>query len=257
VASVLPGCALFADLAQFDGYVDATDAKEEGPGAESPGIDAPADEANADDGFDVVQMPLDAADAADGNAADTPGDADGNAADTSGGDGPDAPVFEAGPCTHASWPEGGVNLLTNPDFDEGGTGWAPLYGGLFKTTTTTYCGAVSGELTSRLMFYHALATELPTSAATYNVSAWVQHDGPMPTGLALGAVCTPADGGSAVYPGGPTVQMVSPNRWTLLSGTMTIPSGCATVRFFVGQPTSAMSLTSFPDLFADEVYVGN
>jgi hypothetical protein len=150
------------------------------------------------------------------------------------------------------WPEGGANVVTNPDFEEGGTGWAPLFGGTFSVTSSAYCGIAAGELSGRSAFFNALATTVPSTPATYNAAVWAKHDGTANLQLAIGGVCNTADAGQVFTP--TTIVSADPNVWTFITGPLTVPSGCATMQFFVGQPTSAVA--PFPDLFADEVYVG-
>jgi hypothetical protein len=127
------------------------------------------------------------------------------------------------------------------------------------SSTVAYCGTHSGEISNRTAFFQALFTNITTTPGTYNVAVWVlqdgtQQDGGMITGaqpITFGGVCNEADGGQ-VFPAGATV-MAMPNQWTFLSGTLTVPAGCATMQFFVTQPQSA---TEFPDLFVDEAFFG-
>jgi hypothetical protein len=157
------------------------------------------------------------------------------------------------------WPDGGAdggtNVITDPDFegDSGAdAGWSALFGGTFAVVSTqSYCGAQSGELSNRTAFFNAMATAIPTTPATYNIAAWVLQDGTATATIAAGGVCTGTDGGQS-FPGGPNVTAL-PNTWTFLSGSITVPAGCSTMQFFIGQPSSA---TVFPDIFADEVFVG-
>ncbi len=152
------------------------------------------------------------------------------------------------------WPDASTNVITNPNFEDGGAGWDVLYGGNFMVTSSTaYCGDFSGELSGRTAFYQGLATNLPTIPATYNIAMWALQDGTTAVQLAAGGVCVLADGGLSDYTA--TVDVTaSPNTWTFISGTITVPDGCATMQFVISQPTSAV--LPFPDIFADEVFVG-
>jgi hypothetical protein len=230
VALGLPGCMFVANLGQFDGAVEVHDG---GPDVVAD-TSAEPDVGNDDvTGVDVIEeASLDA------------GDAD-SSADVAQNDGPCIPM----------WPAGGTNVITNPDFEEGGAGWFALYGGTFSATSATaYCGSSSGELSGRQQFFNALATTLPTTPATYNVALWVRyHSATSPLQASIGGVCEDVDGGPINFLPGPT-PTVAADVWTFVSGSMTVPQGCATMVFFVGQPTNAVA--PFPDIFADEVFVG-
>jgi hypothetical protein len=262
VAIAVPGCALISDLAQFDGYGDGgVDAAPDVPDVTTTdthvGIDAPGPEVVGMDVVDVADVSFDTNDApVDGGGADEDADAEVvdvgvvEASDAAEGGGP----LTAGlPCTPV-WLDAGANVVTNPLFEEGGAGWGYIYGGAFSVITDggSDCGLNAGELSARTAFYNAMATNIPLTPATYNVSAWVRQDGAMTVGMALGGVCMTADAGTN-YPGGPTIS-VPPNTWTYLSGQIVVPSGCATMQFFVGQPQTAAS--PYPNLYAAEVYVG-
>jgi hypothetical protein len=185
-------------------------------------------------------------DASDGGAGEG---GDGGPSDAGG-----AEAGEAGPC-NAMWPDGGTNVVTNPDFEsttDAGAGWSTPFGGTFGVSSNAYCGAHSGEVSGRSMFYQGIFTSIPATPATYNVAVWVLQDGTAAATLNYGQECLGADG-SQTFPGGGPAVSVPANTWTLLSGTLTVPSGCASVEFFVSQASGA---TTFPDLFVDEVFVG-
>ncbi len=242
----LPGCMFIANLGQFEGAIEVHDA----------GDDASIVEASVlpDGGADVVidASLLDATHPDAGDAGASP-----DAAATDADATTDGAIAESGPLPCVTmWPETGTNVATNPDFAEAGAGWSALYGGTFSVSSAqAYCSSTSGEISARTAFYESMATNIPTTPGTYNVALWVLQDGTTARPVAAGGVCIPAEGGATVYT--PVIQVVAtPNTWTFLTGALTVPSGCATMQFFVGQPQSEMAQTTFPDIFADAVYVG-
>jgi hypothetical protein len=261
--AALSGCALLANLSKFDNFDEST-GDDGTPGDATVDIEAQGgDDTMGGDVVDVADgaLPNMQDGSADGGA-DANADADSNAdadADAANADVVEELIvdvvtepIEAGPC-NSNWPEGGVNVVTDPDFQgvDGGGGWFALYGGKYNVSTNSHCGGNGGELSNRQMFYYAMATYIPTTPTTYRVQAWVMQDGDASAPMALGGVCIPLEGGTN-YPAGPTFTAL-PNTWTFATGSMVVPAGCATMAFFVGQQ---MSATAYPDIFADEVYVG-
>jgi hypothetical protein len=100
-----------------------------------------------------------------------------------------------------------------------------------------------------------------------NIAAWVMQDGQAPLNMTIAqAVCNPGDGGGNTFSGG-IFRSIPAGTWTLVSGTVTVPTGCATVQLLFGQngaatfPDGGPQETAdggqlFPDLFVDDVFIG-
>src|SRR5205085_3795013 len=73
------------------------------------------------------------------------------------------------------------NLITNPGFEDGLTGWTNIFGGTVGSSASTiHDGLVAGTLTARGDWYHGLGTSLLgklKSGQTYHASAWVRLSG--------------------------------------------------------------------------------
>jgi endo-1,4-beta-xylanase len=73
-----------------------------------------------------------------------------------------------------------VNVLTNPGFESGTTGWSG-YGCTFTSTTALYrSGSQSGYATGRTATWNGIVQSLMgkmVAGKTYNVSGWIRLEG--------------------------------------------------------------------------------
>jgi len=177
--------------------------------------------------------------------------------DTGTDSGEDAAVCETG------WPtDGGANIVTNPDFESGFTGWTAAFGSsTVGTSTFAHCGLQSGELSDRTANYSNIAYALP-AAGTYNFALWVAHDAQVDGGGAslqlsvqVAANCPESDGGTAQTFFNGAFPTIAANTWTFVSGSVTVTDGCTGGIFFVGQNGTQNLTSPFPDLFIDDVYI--
>jgi hypothetical protein len=178
--------------------------------------------------------------------------------------GPDAAVSDASnggsdaaAVCETMWPEGGTNLVTNPSFESSASGWSAQFGGgtFGVSSTTAHCGTQSGEISNRSAYYDALSTPISTTAGTYTVALWVLQDGTSSLQMTIQGYGTCGSAqyinlGPATGTGFPTV---APNTWTFVSGTLTVPTGCTAMDLIIEQDGAQSAL---PDLFVDDVYVG-
>jgi endo-1,4-beta-xylanase len=139
-----------------------------------------------------------------------------------------------------------VNVISNSGFESGGAGWAAFGGTFVVSTAYAHSGAQSGLDTDRTASWNGPSYELPTSAATYSVTAWGLQTGTSTIQLVLNGrlVC----GGETSYPFIAAAD-AAPTTWVVLAGTLTVPSGCTDVLLYLNQGTGS----SYPDLYIDDV----
>jgi hypothetical protein len=83
----------------------------------------------------------------------------------------------------------------------------------------------------------------------------VYQDGTATQQLTVGQlICTSplADGGSTQAFTGGAFPMVPAATWTEVTETLTVPTGCTTAQFVISQNGG----TTFPDIFVDDVFIG-
>jgi hypothetical protein len=260
---------------------DATSGAESGADRVNPGADAPAvdvtggTDAGDNDANDEAPEPMDSAvpetalpdtSVPDTSSGEEGGDAGVDVAEASTPDASDGGMnpADAGPC-NTMWPAGGTNSVTNPDFESAtapGAGWATRFGGgtFAVSSTTAHCGMNSGEISGRTQPYQAIATPIPTAAGAYTVALWVRQDGTGNLQLTIqGTGACGADAGTQYINLSPTTggfPTIAPNTWTFATGTLTVPANCTSMFLAVSQ-NGAQSLTApFPDVFVDDVFVG-
>jgi hypothetical protein len=190
------------------------------------------------------------------------GDAGADVVDASVSDASDEAVDAAdGAACVTMWPAGGTNSVTNPTFESTTNptaGWAARFGGgSIVASTMAHCGAYSGETTGRTQPYQAIGTAVATAAGAYTVALWVMQDSAMGnlqlTIQGYGA-CGGADAGSTYYNVGfPTIAA---NTWTFFTGTLTVPANCTSMFLVVSQDNAQGLTMPFPDIFLDDVFVG-
>jgi hypothetical protein len=184
-----------------------------------------------------------------------------DATDASPSDATDASpvVIVDGPCDPFVVPDGSVNLVTDPGLEaeaaDAGTNWyAANNGALFSVSSSTgHCSMHSAVVTNRTQNIHGPGYHLALTEGTYQVSIWVMQTG-------VGALPMGIQG---VAPGCSTVYLniayptISPNTWTHVTGTLTVPTGCTTVSVQVVQTAKPNTPggPSYPDIYADEFYV--
>jgi len=197
-----------------------------------------------------------------GTVADTGTDT-GTVAVDSGEDASEDAGVDAAVC-ETGWPtDGGANIVTNPDFESGSTGWTALFGSstVGVSTTFAHCGAQSGELSARTANYSNIAYSLP-NPGTYNVALWVAHDAQVDGGgasmqMAVQGVanCAGEDGAVAQTFFNVAFPTIAANTFTFVSGSLTVPAGCTDISFLVSQNGTQNLTAPFPDIFIDDVYI--
>jgi hypothetical protein len=256
---LLGGCALLADLAQFDNY-DTSEAGADGPPVDEAGESA-ADAADAagdaagdvvadgDVGADILAADVDAA--ADGRTSD--GLADADAAEAAGDTGTVDADGSVNPCV-ATPP----NLIANPGFECGLAGWSTLGNATIQIVNGMAHSGTSSCLASQRLEAFDGPTQLLqaqfTGGLSYTASAWVTvgltDGGAVDQTAKLTAYynCISGDAGQQ-YKNIVTGTAV-PGTWTQLAGTLTIPTGCS------GFVSSGIYVEGPPpgiDLYVDDV----
>jgi hypothetical protein len=164
----------------------------------------------------------------------------------------------------------GHNLVGNPNFEAGPVdGWS-LSGGssvLSVSTTVGHGGTSSLHQASRSIPSAGPRYALPTGAARYNISFWVQHTGTQMHDLMLQPTYTCISPAGAVTPPPiTTVANVAGNTWTQLMGTAVFPPADAAVgcklslaAVFVRHEGTACGAgagqVECPDLYIDDVSI--
>jgi hypothetical protein len=157
-------------------------------------------------------------------------------------------------------PDPGTNLITDPGFENGGTGWFAVGGGgtFGVTSTEAHCGSDSGEVSGRAESYQGLAYNLPdttATAASYNVSAWVFQDGAGELKISIQGSGICGDAARSYF--NVAFPVLPPNTWMQATGTLSVPVDCVQVYLQIVQNTDLVEDAGpeYPDLFADDVYV--
>lgn len=157
-------------------------------------------------------------------------------------------------------PDSGTNIVVDPGFENGGTGWFAVGGGgtFSVTAAEAHCGTYSGEASGRTQFYQGLGYDLPdttTTAALYDVSAWVLQDGAGDLKISVQGSGICDDAGRSYF--NVAFPVLSPTTWTQATGTLLVPANCTQVYLQIVQNADLVEDAGpeYPDLFADDVYV--
>jgi endo-1,4-beta-xylanase len=144
-----------------------------------------------------------------------------------------------------------TEVVTNGDFESGTAGWSAFGAGTLGTSATVaHGGAQSGVDSGRTAEWNGPSYALPTSAASYTVSAWVYQGGSQSVDLLL---TTKLDcGGVTSYPTVAGPATVAPGTWVQLTGQAIVPGGCTAVLLYLDQSPGG---DVFPDLYIDDVEV--
>jgi hypothetical protein len=198
------------------------------------------------------------------SSADSPLDAgsDAGIGDASGVDAseasPDSGLVTSQCVTGA--PDSGANLIVDPGFENGGSGWFAVGGaGTFGVTSTeAHCGSSSGEVSGRTDYYQGLAYNLPdttATAASYEVSAWVLQDGAGDLKISIQGSGICGDAARSYF--NVAFPILPPDTWMQATGTLSVPADCVQVYLQIVQNTDLVEDAGpeYPDLFADDVYV--
>jgi hypothetical protein len=137
------------------------------------------------------------------------------------------------------------NLVSNPGFESGTTGWTPSSGAsLGATTSRAHAGTESGSVANRTVAtqgaVHSLLSTAP-QGATYDVSAWAEPSTSNSQPLTLSARYR-CNGGSDQI-----VQLAQTSgtngAWTRLAGVLTVPNcPLGALDFTVAGPPSGIGL---------------
>lgn len=143
-----------------------------------------------------------------------------------------------------------VNLIGNPGFESGLTGWAAYGGGTAQVVTTSpHSGTQAGRSTNRTSTNHGLRNSLLASGAAsarcYVASGWVRTSSATAVTVSMSVQQTDSYGGK--YHTVKSLQVA--DAWTLISGVF---------RFDVNGPLTVLNLffngpPSGVDLFVDDV----
>ncbi|MEJ7600460.1 MAG: carbohydrate binding domain-containing protein [Kofleriaceae bacterium] len=123
----------------------------------------------------------------------------------------------------------GPNLVANPDFEAGTTGWFGFGGPTLTTTTAQAHGGLrSGLVTNRTAGFQGPATSLlglVQPGGVYQIEAWARlvNATTGPANLTLKVTCAGTDQFLRV-----ASATASDTAWTLVAGSITIPSCAAT-----------------------------
>lgn len=147
-------------------------------------------------------------------------------------------------------PDPSSNLIANPGFETGLTGWSS-WGGALQLSSDAHTGTQSARLTSRTgtwqgPVYNLLSAVQP--GATYNFSAWGKIGGLSSANMNITVKTTCADGTSA-YNQAASVG-VNDSTWTELAGSLAMPACTLTevALYFDGPAVEA-------DVYLDDVSV--
>jgi hypothetical protein len=165
----------------------------------------------------------------------------------------------------------GHNLVGNPNFEASATatdGWGVSAGSAVQAVSSTFAhmGTRSLHESSRSTTGTGPKWALPTGAARYNISFWVQHTGTVPHDLNLQTTYTCAGGSAVTPPPIKTLAMVAAGNWVQLTGTAVLPpasaaAGCkmtAAAVYLTQEGTACGTGTGqveCPDLYVDDVSI--
>jgi hypothetical protein len=128
-------------------------------------------------------------------------------------------------CLALSPAYGDINLLTNPGFESGTTGWQAFAGCQFTTSTTVYrSGASSGYAYGRTQPYQGIAQSLLGKmqvGKTYKITGWMKLEGASGSDNTIKATIKKVVDGNTIYNSVSTATG-SNDRWTLLAGQYTL-----------------------------------
>lgn len=120
---------------------------------------------------------------------------------------------------------GDTNLLTNPGFEDGTTGWHAFAGCKFTTSATVYrSGTSSGHAYKRTQAYQGIAQSLlgkMEAGKTYHLTAWVKLEGASANGDTIKATIKKVDDSGTFYDWVSTSTVYS-DQWSQLSGQYTL-----------------------------------
>jgi hypothetical protein len=163
----------------------------------------------------------------------------------------------------------GHNLVGNPNFEAGSPdGWSVSAGSatLSVSNTVAHAGTQSLHLAVRTMPATGPKYMLPTGAAKYAISFWVQHTGATAHDLILQPTYTCIGGSQVTAAPIATATAVAGNAWTQLGGTVTLPpadapAGCTLALASVHVQHegtacgSASGQVECPELYIDDVSI--
>ncbi len=135
----------------------------------------------------------------------------------------------------------GVELLANPGFENGTTGWQVNGSGVLTTTDDAYAGEsavlVSGRTTTGAGPVQDVTAKVQ-AGVTYDVSAMVRYDNPASPATKQFFLTAHYGGSSYTNLASVTAQR---GQWARIQGTVTVPAGQAptTMRLFVETPWTA------------------
>ena len=141
-----------------------------------------------------------------------------------------------------------TNLAGNGDWELGVNGWAPFGGNVSQTAAFVHGGSFAGVDTNRTANFMGPSYRLPSGPASYDVSIYALQNSGSAITLALSAKLTCNGVDSFPFLGSASN---APGTWSKLSGSFTIPVGCASAQLFVQQLDGSTN----PDLYVDDLVV--
>ncbi|HEX3757352.1 MAG TPA: carbohydrate binding domain-containing protein, partial [Kofleriaceae bacterium] len=144
----------------------------------------------------------------------------------------------------------GPELIANPGFETDAAGWFGFGGAIVSSTAAqAHAGARSGLATGRTQTFQGPGTNVLAAGAmpggTYRASAWVRIAGAAlsPVSMTLKSTCAGTDSFSRIG-----ITTANDAGWSLLTGTITIPSCAATelTAYFENPPAGV-------DIYIDDV----
>ena len=128
-------------------------------------------------------------------------------------------------CLALSPAYGDINLLTNPGFEDGITGWNAFAGCNLTASTLHYrSGTSSGYASGRTQNYQGIAQSLlgkMEPGKTYRITGWVKLEGAPAGGDTIKATIKKVVDGNSIYTSVCT-STGSNDQWTLLSDQYTL-----------------------------------
>jgi glucuronoarabinoxylan endo-1,4-beta-xylanase len=119
---------------------------------------------------------------------------------------------------------GADNIVTNPGFESGTTGWSG-FGCSFTTSPTIYhSGTKSGYASGRSATWNGISQSLlgkMTAGKTYILTCWIRLENASDNGDTIGATISKTDGGGTHYYGAGSTMAFN-NEWTPISGSYTL-----------------------------------
>ncbi len=160
---------------------------------------------------------------------------------------PEEPAGPIGPGPVVTPPTSGGNLLSNPGFEDGTTGWEAWGGQISAVADPAHSGGFSGRVTGRTEDWNGGVRDilaLVDAGKTYQASAWATTSGSgQKVALTVQAVC----GGTEDYISVAS-SSASSGTWAQLRGTFTVPScSLQSLTLYVEGPSAGI------DLFIDDM----